>query len=278
MSRPLVEVASMTKVFEHEGHLVEVLRGIDLVIEAGDMACVVGPSGAGKSTLLHILGTLDRPTSGSIRFSGDDVTRYSSSRLADFRNRTLGFVFQFHHLLPEFTALENVMMPGLIRGAAGRRELARRASELLEHVELGHRLSHRPGELSGGEQQRVALARALVLEPRLVLADEPTGNLDSQTSDQIHDILFRLNEERGTTFLIVTHSRDLAERMPRVLRMRDGRIEADERREPAAPPAADDGTEAVAQPGGNGPTSSDGGDGQELPDPPDEVVPGEAAS
>jgi len=226
----LVEVSSLTKVFEHEGRLVEVLRGVDLRIDAGDMACVVGPSGAGKSTLLHILGTLDRPTEGAIRFDGDDVTRYSSARLADFRNRTLGFVFQFHHLLPEFTALENVMMPGLIRGTPPRNELARRAAALLDEVELSHRTSHRPGELSGGEQQRVALARALVMDPRLVLADEPTGNLDSQTSDQIHEILFRLNRDRGTTFLIVTHSRDLAERMPRVLRMRDGRIEADERR------------------------------------------------
>ena len=231
MSRDLVVVEGLAKRFVHEGRVVSVLQGIDLTVEEGEMVCVVGPSGAGKSTLLHLLGTLDLPSSGRILYDGVDVTAMSSSLLARFRNRRIGFVFQFHHLLPEFTAVENVMMPGLVQGAA-RGPLERRARELLEEVGLAHRLTHRPGELSGGEQQRVALARALVMEPRLVLADEPTGNLDTATSDAIHALFFDLNKRRGTTFLIVTHSRDLAARMPRVVSMRDGAIAGDERREP----------------------------------------------
>ncbi|HEY8432461.1 MAG TPA: ABC transporter ATP-binding protein [Sandaracinaceae bacterium] len=233
-SKTLVVVRDVWKKFLHEGREVVILKGIDLVIEEGEMVAVVGPSGAGKSTLLHILGTLDLPTSGKILFDGEDVTRYSAARLADFRNRRLGFVFQFHHLLPEFTALENVMMPGLIRGE-DRGKLEKRARELLEEVGLGHRMTHRPGELSGGEQQRVALARAIVMDPKLVLADEPTGNLDSKTSEAIHKLFIELNQRRGTTFLIVTHSRDLADRMPRMVSMRDGRIEQDVRRPPDGP-------------------------------------------
>ncbi len=235
MGRELVVVEKLTKVFPHEENDVVVLRGIDLVIEEREMLCVVGQSGAGKSTLLHLLGTLDLPTSGRILYDGKDVTKYSSARLAEFRNESIGFVFQFHHLLPEFTALENVMMPGLIRGG-DKGALEKAARELLEEVGLGHRLTHRPGELSGGEQQRVALARALVMKPRLVLADEPTGNLDSKTSDSIHKLFFDLNESRGTTFLIVTHSRDLAARMPRVVTMRDGLIDTDQRRTEAGSP------------------------------------------
>jgi lipoprotein-releasing system ATP-binding protein len=226
---PLVELRAVEKRFFHDGRELTVLKPIDLVIERGEMLSIVGQSGAGKSTLLHILGTLDLPSSGKILFAGEDVTAYSSAALAEFRNKSLGFVFQFHHLLPEFSALENVMMPGLIRGLP-RKELSERASALLAEVGLGHRLAHRPGELSGGEQQRVALARAVVLEPELVLADEPTGNLDSATSEAIHELFFRLNRNHGTTFLIVTHSADLADRMPRVVHMRDGQIERDERR------------------------------------------------
>ena len=226
---PLVEVEGVWKKFLHEEREVVILKDIDLRIEQGEMLAVVGPSGAGKSTLLHILGPLDLPTAGSIRYQGRDVTRYSAAQLAAFRNDSLGFVFQFHHLLPEFTALENVMMPGLIQGKK-RRAVEYRAKELLDEVGLSHRLSHRPGELSGGEQQRVAFARALVMEPKLVMADEPTGNLDSKTSEAIHKLFFDLNESRGTTFLIVTHSRDLADRMPRKVSMRDGRIESDWRR------------------------------------------------
>ena len=231
--KELVRVDAVTKKFLHEGREVEILKGIDLAIDAGEMLCIVGPSGAGKSTLLHILGTLDLPTSGRIVFEGTDLTRLSSSSLAGFRNRELGFVFQFHHLLPEFNALENVMMPGLIRGTP-RAAIDKAARALLEEVGLTSRLTHRPGELSGGEQQRVALARALVMEPKLILADEPTGNLDSKTSDAMNELFFDLNRRRGTTFLVVTHSRDLAAQMPRVVTMRDGRIESDERR--AMPP------------------------------------------
>lgn len=228
-AEPLVVARAVKKTFLHEGKDVEVLRGVDLTVARGEMLCVVGPSGTGKSTLLHILGTLDLPTSGSITYEGRDVTRLTSSELARFRNRNLGFVFQFHHLLPEFDALENVMMPGLVQGLP-RTPLKKRAKELLDEVGLAHRLAHRPGELSGGEQQRVALARALVLDPALILADEPTGNLDSRISEQVHQLLFELNARRGTTFLIVTHSRDMAARMPRVVTMRDGVVERDERK------------------------------------------------
>ena len=227
MSEPLVSVQNVSKAFEHEGRSLEVLQGIDLDIQTGEMVTIVGPSGAGKSTLLHLIGTLDLPTAGRIFYEGQDVTRLGSSELAEFRNRSIGFVFQFHHLLPEFTALENVLMPGLIQG---RRRLEDRARQLLDEVGLSARLTHRPGELSGGEQQRVALARALLMEPKLVLADEPTGNLDSQTSESVQSLFFDLNRRHGTTFLIVTHSRDFAAMMPRQLSMKDGRIVADEQR------------------------------------------------
>jgi len=227
MSDPLVTVQNVTKTFEHEGRSLQVLKGIDLEIGSGEMVTIVGPSGAGKSTLLHLIGTLDLPTEGRILYGGRDVTRLGSSDLAEFRNRSIGFVFQFHHLLPEFTALENVMMPGLIQGG---RRFEDRARELLSEVGLSERLTHRPGELSGGEQQRVALARALLMEPKLVLADEPTGNLDSQTSDSVQSLIFDLNRRHGITFLIVTHSRDFAAMMPRQVSMKDGRIDSDERR------------------------------------------------
>jgi lipoprotein-releasing system ATP-binding protein len=229
MSDPLVSVQNVSKAFEHEGRSLVVLQGIDLDIGSGEMVTIVGPSGAGKSTLLHLVGTLDLPTEGRILYEGQDVTRLGSSDLAEFRNRSIGFVFQFHHLLPEFTALENVLMPGLIQG---RRRLEDRARQLLDEVGLSSRLTHRPGELSGGEQQRVALARALLMEPKLVLADEPTGNLDSQTSESVQSLFFDLNRRHGTTFLIVTHSRDFAAMMPRRVSMKDGRIVADERRPP----------------------------------------------
>jgi lipoprotein-releasing system ATP-binding protein len=247
LAKPLVTVVQLEKKFLHEGREVAVLNGIDLRIDEGEMLCVVGQSGAGKSTLLHLLGTLDLPSAGQIVYDGVDVTKMSSAKLAEFRNERLGFVFQFHHLLPEFTALENAMMPGLIRGQR-RGDVAKRAEALLTEVGLGHRLTHRPGELSGGEQQRVALARALVMNPRLVLADEPTGNLDSKTSEAIHALFFELNRTRGITFLIVTHSRELADMMPRKVTMRDGRIEKDERRGGSdAPYAASDDTLRDAQ-------------------------------
>jgi lipoprotein-releasing system ATP-binding protein len=221
---PLVQVQGLTKLFLHGGRRLEVLRGIDLTLGRGEMLSVVGKSGAGKSTLLHVLGTIDNPTSGRILFDGKDITRLTPSQLAHFRNRTIGFVFQFHHLLPEFTALENVMMPLLIQRIA-RREAESRSFDLLKAVGLAERVTHRPGELSGGEQQRVALARAVVMGPRLLLADEPTGNLDTATGEAVLEMFFKLNKSFGMTMLIVTHNPELAERMPRRLRMVDGRIE-----------------------------------------------------
>jgi lipoprotein-releasing system ATP-binding protein len=222
-----VEVIDLHKVFEHGGRDLEVLRGITFTLESGEMAAIVGASGVGKSTLLHILGTLDLPSSGQLKYGGLDVTKLGSSALADFRNKKIGFVFQFHHLLPEFTAIENTMMPALIQ-RLDRREAEARAVGILKRVGLGHRLTHKPGELSGGEQQRVALARAMVMEPAVLLADEPTGNLDSHTGKEIHDLLVELNRERGSTMLIVTHNPDLAALMPRTLRMVDGGL-VDER-------------------------------------------------
>ena len=226
MAEPLVIVENVKKTFVHEGHAVPILKGIDLRVDQGEMVCIVGPSGAGKSTLLHLLGTLDLPSEGRILYAGQDVTLYSSAQLAEFRNRSIGFVFQFHHLLPEFTALENVALPGRIRGERPS-DILERARALLAEVGLSERLTHRPGELSGGEQQRVALARSLIMNPKLVLADEPTGNLDTVTGRAMHELLFRLNETRGTTFLVVTHSPDLAAQMPRVVHMRDGTIQSD---------------------------------------------------
>jgi lipoprotein-releasing system ATP-binding protein len=223
----LVTIEDLKKSFQHMGRTLEVLKGINLTIYAGQILAIVGQSGAGKSTLLHCMGTLDLPSSGRIRLGNEELTTMSGSRLAAVRNRDIGFVFQFHHLLPEFTALENVMVPGLIQGRP-RREMEKRAQSLLEEVGLTSRASHRPGELSGGEQQRVAVARALALDPKLVLADEPTGNLDSATSDAIHELFFQINREHGTTIIVVTHNPAFAERMPRVVRMRDGRVEIDD--------------------------------------------------
>ncbi|HEY1537103.1 MAG TPA: ABC transporter ATP-binding protein [Polyangiaceae bacterium] len=227
MAEALVIIEDLKKSFQHMGRTLDVLKGIDLNIYAGQILTIVGQSGAGKSTLLHCMGTLDLPSSGRIRLGGEELTTMSGSRLAAVRNRDIGFVFQFHHLLPEFTALENIMVPGLIQGRP-RKEMERRAQALLEEVGLTSRASHRPGELSGGEQQRVAVARALALDPKLVLADEPTGNLDSATSDAIHELFFQINREHGTTIIVVTHNPAFAERMPRVVRMRDGRVEFDD--------------------------------------------------
>ena len=227
VAEPLVTIEDLKKSFQHMGRTLEVLKGIDLTIYSGQILAIVGQSGAGKSTLLHCMGTLDLPSSGRIRLGTEELTTMSGSRLAAVRNRDIGFVFQFHHLLPEFTALENVMVPGLIQGRP-RRDMEKRALSLLEEVGLSSRASHRPGELSGGEQQRVAVARALALDPKLVLADEPTGNLDSATSDAIHELFFQINREHGTTIVVVTHNPAFAERMPRVVRMRDGHVELDD--------------------------------------------------
>jgi lipoprotein-releasing system ATP-binding protein len=216
-----IVVERLAKSYDHGGRALPILWDVNLTLDPGDMVAVVGASGIGKSTFLQILGTLDLPSEGSIRFDGEELTELPPSRLAEFRNRRIGFVFQFHHLLPDFTALENVMMPALIQrmSTEGAR---RKARDILGRVGLAHRLTHRPGELSGGEQQRVALARAMVLEPSLLLADEPTGNLDRSTGEAIHQLFLELNRERGSTLLVVTHNPDLAVLMPRRLRMVDG--------------------------------------------------------
>jgi lipoprotein-releasing system ATP-binding protein len=216
-----IEVRKLGKAYIHNGQPLPVLADVELMLNPGDMVAVVGASGVGKSTLLQILGTLDLPTSGSIKFNGEELTKMSATRLAEFRNRRIGFVFQFHHLLPEFTALENVMMPALIQRITVERA-RQMAADILGRVGLRHRLTHRPSELSGGEQQRVALARAMVLEPALLLADEPTGNLDRATGEAIHNLFLDLNRERGSTLLVVTHNPELASLMPRKLRMIDG--------------------------------------------------------
>ncbi len=204
--------------------VLQVLKGIDLSINRGEIIAVVGPSGAGKSTLLHMLGVLDRPTRGAVLYNGEDVFALRDDELAHFRNKRVGFVFQFHHLLPEFTARENTAIPALMAGVKMRDALAR-ADELLAEVGLSARAEHKPSELSGGEQQRVAVARALVNKPDVILADEPTGNLDSANADMLHDVLWNLSRKTQQTFVIVTHNESLARRADRALTMRDGRIE-----------------------------------------------------
>lgn len=219
----LVETHDLKKSFASEAGELQILKGINLSISEGEMVGIVGASGAGKSTLLHILGALDKPSSGKVYYGTRDIFSLGRNSLASFRNNTVGFVFQFHHLLPEFTAIENVMMPGLINRSQ-EKDIRRKAEDLLEQVGLPHRKRHRPGELSGGEQQRVAVARALILNPRVVLADEPTGNLDTATGEELFKILLNLNRERGVTFGIVTHNESLSNRCHRVLRMIDGRL------------------------------------------------------
>ncbi|MEO1438100.1 MAG: ABC transporter ATP-binding protein, partial [Bacteroidota bacterium] len=198
-----------------------VLKGVDLDIEKGEFVSIVGKSGAGKSTLLHIMGTLDQPDSGSLEIKGEAVQNLTAKPLAAFRNRHIGFVFQFHHLLPEFTALENVCIPAFI-GKMNEKEAHRRATELLDYLGLKDRLEHKPGELSGGEQQRVAVARALINQPAVLLADEPSGNLDSGSSKELHELLFRLRDDFQQTFVIVTHNEELAHMSDRILTMQDG--------------------------------------------------------
>ena len=224
---PLVSVRGLTKDFRMGAASVNVLRGIDLDISRGEMLSVVGASGVGKSTLLHILGGLDRPTSGSVGYEGRDIYGLDEAALARFRNTRVGFVFQFHHLLPEFTAFENVLMPAMINGA-DRAAAGKRALALLDEVGLSGRVAHRPGELSGGEQQRVAIARALMVEPAIVLADEPTGNLDTQTAESVHELMRSLNREKGLTLVVVTHNEKLASRSDRIIRMVDGLIVGEE--------------------------------------------------
>ena len=219
----LIEVRGLAKSFAGGGKRVEVLSNLDLSLGQGERLAIIGESGVGKSTLLYIIGTLERPDQGTLHYEGRDVTLWNDDEISRLRNRTIGFVFQFHHLLPDFTALENVMMPALI--ARWDRPKAREsARELLETVGLEQRLTHRPGELSGGEQQRVAIARSLILEPRVMLADEPTGNLDPATAGEIEDLLCGLNEKRGLGLIVTTHNRHMAGRMNRQMELRDGRL------------------------------------------------------
>ena len=220
-SEPIVRLRDVTKDYELEGKPLRVLRGVSVDVHPGEIVAIVGRSGAGKSTLLHIVGGLDRATSGSVEIGGVRLDGVPPASLADFRNRSVGFVFQFHHLLPEFTAVENVAMPLMIRGI-GRRPAIAEARRYLDMVGVADRAEHKPAELSGGEQQRVAVARALVPQPRLILADEPSGNLDSETGERLHSLLWDISRRDGQTFIIVTHNAALADRADRVLHMADG--------------------------------------------------------
>ena len=222
-----VRAMGLRKTYEDGVRRVEVLKGIDLAVEAGELVAVVGPSGSGKSTLLHLLGALDKPDGGEVEIGGQPLSALSGARLAAFRNRTIGFVFQFHQLLPDFTALENVILPGRIAGAEPKKLLTR-AQDLLAEVGLSERLEHFPNQLSGGERQRVALCRALMLEPPLLLADEPTGNLDPASGDQVFALLVDLQKRHGTTGLLVTHNPQIAERCTRTLRLEGGVLLPDE--------------------------------------------------
>ena len=221
----MLELSAVEKSFGEGDARLEVLKSIEFKLASGEMVALVGSSGAGKSTMLHVMGGLDRPTSGSVTFEGADIYKMNMAELSMFRNKDLGFVFQAHHLLPEFTALENVMMPPLI-AKVSKDEARERALDLLSRVGLSNRGHHKSGELSGGEQQRVAVARAMVMHPKLLLADEPTGNLDSKTGDDVFDIIMELNKYIGTSFVMVTHNEKLASKTGRQVVVRDGRLVA----------------------------------------------------
>jgi lipoprotein-releasing system ATP-binding protein len=223
MGEPLILARGLVKSYRTVAGEVSVLQGVDIDVAAGEMVAITGASGVGKSTLLHVLGTLDRPDAGSLEVAGEDVLSLDASRQCVFRNRTLGFVFQFHHLLPEFSALENVSLPLLIGGRPAE-EARRRAQELLDELGLTDRARHRPGALSGGEQQRVAVARALAASPRALLADEPTGDLDRATGQRLHETLRKLVRARGLTVVVVTHNEELARGCDRVLKLESGRL------------------------------------------------------
>lgn len=219
----LIEAIDISKSYDTEAGVLPVLKGINLSIQPGEMVGIMGASGAGKSTLLHILGALDKPTSGRVLFQGADIALMDDNSLANFRNASIGFVFQFHHLLPEFSSLENIMLPGLISNLPFP-EVEKKAKGLLDELGLSKRVKHRPGELSGGEQQRVAVARALIQSPNIVLADEPTGNLDARTGDELFELFIDLNIRKKITFVIITHNRALSGQCHREIEMADGMI------------------------------------------------------
>lgn len=220
---PILQCRQLTKRYTQGELDVEVLKGVDLTIGVGERVAIMGASGSGKSTLLHLLGGLEKPTGGQVVLDNVDISKINGSRLAKLRNRALGFIYQSHHLLGEFTVLENVAMPQLIGGKTVK-EASRNAEELIKRVGLGHRLEHKPGELSGGERQRAAVARALINKPALVMADEPTGNLDSKTAHQVYELMLELNQELNVSLLVVTHDHELASRIGKVLHMEDGVI------------------------------------------------------
>jgi len=220
----MLELTDIYKSYKHNGNTIDVLKGINIKINQGDTLAVIGASGVGKSTLLNIMGALEHPSSGKVKFQGENITDIDEAGLCGLRNKKIGFVFQFHHLLPEFNALENTIMPALISrmGMKGAKE---KAEKILVNVGLANRFNHRIGELSGGEQQRVAIARALMMRPRLLLADEPTGNLDRNTGKEIVDLLLRIREEEGLSMVIVTHNQQLAEKMTKVMEIVDGKLQ-----------------------------------------------------
>jgi lipoprotein-releasing system ATP-binding protein len=220
----VLEAKGVFRSFQTGSVILDVLKGVDLEIYQGEIVALIGPSGSGKSTLLHILGAIDRPDKGSVNLDTVEVFSLNDKELAHLRNRTVGFVFQFHHLLPEFSALENVMMPKLIAGE-GIQNIENKAIELLDEVGLRERKNHKPGELSGGEQQRVAVARALVNDPKIVIADEPSGNLDTATAQSLHNLIVELNKNRNQTFVLATHNLELAQRANRIFKLKDGKVE-----------------------------------------------------
>jgi lipoprotein-releasing system ATP-binding protein len=232
--KPILSAKGIIKIFSiGRTSELEVLKGIDLKIVQGEILAIIGPSGVGKSTLLHILGTLDRSTRGKVILNNTDVFRLNDMQLASFRNKMIGFVFQFHHLMPEFTALENVAIPGLI-ARSNKREVYIRSRQLLDEVGLKDRLHHKPRELSGGEQQRVAFARSLINDPTLILADEPSGNLDLKNSNTLHELIWKLVREKQKTFVVVTHNKELAKKADRIVELLDGKINQDSRRNQSA--------------------------------------------
>lgn len=223
MNNSLLQIEGITKIYQSGPQSVEVLKGIDLKVDKGEIVIIMGPSGVGKSTLLHIIGGLDKPSSGKININNTNIFELENNKLAHFRNSSIGFVFQFHHLLPEFSALENLMIPGMIQNR-NLEELKSKSIELLDKIGLSNRINHRPSQLSGGEQQRVAIARALVNDPQLILADEPTGNLDKRNSESLYNLILDLNKTLNQTFVIVTHNEMMTQKANKVVELEDGKI------------------------------------------------------